>query len=45
MPLKDLVCKEIPREIITKIQELTQGKAKLAIDLIKFDPKFTKIMQ
>jgi chromosome segregation ATPase len=45
MPLRDIVCKEIPREIISKIEELTQGKAKLAIDLIQFDPKFTKIMQ
>jgi structural maintenance of chromosome 2 len=45
MPLKDIVSKEVPREIIAKIEELTQGRAKLAIDLLQFDPKFTKIMQ
>jgi hypothetical protein len=44
MPLKDIVSKEVPREIIAKIEELTQGRAKLAIDLLQFDPKFTKIM-
>ena len=45
MPLRDIVSKEIPRDLIQKIEEVTQGKAKLAIDLIQFDPKFTKIMQ
>ena len=45
MPLRDIVSKEIPRDLIQKIEEITQGKAKLAIDLIQFDPKFTKIMQ
>lgn len=45
MPLKEIVSKEVPRDIISKIEELTNGKARLAIDLIEFDPKFTKIMQ
>lgn len=45
MPLKDIISKEVPRDIISKIEELTQGRAKLAIDLIDFDPKFTKVMQ
>ena len=45
MPLRDIVSKEIPRDLIQKIEEITQGRAKLAIDLIQFDPKFTKIMQ
>ena len=45
MPLRDIVSKEIPRDLILKIEEITQGRAKLAIDLIQFDPKFTKIMQ
>jgi chromosome segregation ATPase len=45
MPLRDIVSKEIPRDLIQKIEEMTQGRAKLAIDLIQFDPKFTKIMQ
>ena len=45
MPLRDIVSKEIPRDLIQKIEEVTQGKAKLAIDLIQFDPKFSKIMQ
>lgn len=45
MPLRDIVSKEIPRDLINKIEEMTQGKAKLAIDLIQFNPKFTKIMQ
>lgn len=44
MPLQEIKSQEVPRDIISKLEELTQGKAKLAIDLIKFDPKFKNIM-
>ncbi len=45
MPLKDIVSKEVPREKIELIEQVTKGRVKLAIDLLQFDPKFTKIMQ
>jgi structural maintenance of chromosome 2 len=45
MPIQETMGKELPREIVAQIEKLTNGKARLAIDLLEYDKKFARIMQ
>ena len=45
MPLSKIDCKPVPRDVVEKIERLSGGKARLAVDLIDFEAKLEPAMQ
>jgi len=45
MPLKEIQMSKLPRAEVSKIEQLTSGKAKLALDLIEYDATLEAAME
>ena len=45
IPMDGVVVKMLEKDVIDYYHQISEGRARLAIELIEFDPKFTKVMQ
>ena len=45
MPLNRIQFRKVDRKIVEEISKLTDGSAKLALDLIEYEPKYEAVMQ
>ena len=45
MPLNRIQFRKVDRKIVDEISKLTDGSAKLALDLIDYEPKYEAVMQ